>query len=359
MEHLHKGPSLQKSLLFLSPVFLSSNFSPIRGVQLFDLIFIKQLIERGIKVTVAAECTWKTRLKAHLAGTSPEFIFTPRLFKPQWNSLWALGRLVGRSFDTVVIGNSSDGLIPPCELLHFKRPIPRIVTLAHRVPKKGFAKALLYRPHSIVAVSHSVAKAFPLELQSKIEVYYGIPNATEFYPRKDFLRRDHPIRFCVLGALENEWKGASQAIQAFNALPETLRKRSELHLAAYAHPPQFQETNIFTYPWMDSCKVPEFLRTMDVMIIPSNDQETFSQAMVQGMLSGLPCLSSNVAVLKEKLDAGAGWSYDSLPELTSYMQKMIESDELRREKGIAARKTALERYVWNTDYFINRFLFPN
>ena len=53
-----------KKLLYLAPALLSTDFSPLRGVQLFDLLLIRQLVEMGINVTCQAEYTLKSRLKA-------------------------------------------------------------------------------------------------------------------------------------------------------------------------------------------------------------------------------------------------------------------------------------------------------
>lgn len=348
-----------KKLLYIAPALLSSDFSPLRGVQLFDFLLIRQLVEMGIHVTLPAECTWKRRLEEGLAGAMPELILTPRLFKPQWNGLWALAKLIGRSFDTAFIANISNGLIPIIHLLQLKQPYPpRLVILAHREPKKQFAKAVSQWPATLIAVSDSVAKAFPEHLHRQISVYYGLANSSSFFPSQTSKAKQKPIRFCVLGLLDNQWKGANQAVEGFLKLPSWLRSKCELHLASYLSPPRFYEPNIFVYPWMPNTEVPPFLRTMDIMIVPSNELETFSQAMVQGMLTGLPCITSNLSVLKEKIIKGGGFAYKSIEELTEIMQLLAENNSLRTSMGIIARQTAMQYYVWNTTYFAQHFLFP-
>jgi glycosyltransferase involved in cell wall biosynthesis len=99
---------------------------------------------------------------------------------------------------------------------------------------------------------------------------------------------------------------------------------------------------------------------MDVMLVPSRDEEimreTFSQVMVQGMLSGLPVLASDLPVLREKLDCGGGAVFRDVQELSGLMVRMHEDRSLRAKWSAEARKTALARYVWDTRCFAENFL---
>jgi glycosyltransferase involved in cell wall biosynthesis len=111
---------------------------------------------------------------------------------------------------------------------------------------------------------------------------------------------------------------------------------------------------------MPPTDVPEFLRFMDAMLVPSRDEgvmrETFSQAIVQGMLTGLPVCASNLPVLTEKLDAGGGLIFDSASQLAEHMQTLVADPALCRRLGEEGRRTALARYVWSTAAFVDRFL---
>jgi glycosyltransferase involved in cell wall biosynthesis len=113
---------------------------------------------------------------------------------------------------------------------------------------------------------------------------------------------------------------------------------------------------------MDPGELPDLLRTMDVMVVPSRDEEvmreTFSQAMVQGMLSGLPVIANDLPVLTEKLDQGGGLVVRSVKEMSEAMDKLAGDPVLRRRLGEEARRTALARYVWDTEAFVDKFLFP-
>ena len=108
--------------------------------------------------------------------------------------------------------------------------------------------------------------------------------------------------------------------------------------------------------------MPDFLRRMDVMIVPSRDEEimreTFSQAMVQGMLTGLPVIASDLPVLSEKLDRGGGLTFRTVADLREMIARLVRDADLRRRLGAEARRTAAERYVWSTKTFVERYLAP-
>ena len=171
-------------------------------------------------------------------------------------------------------------------------------------------------------------------------------------------------RFCVLGALDNAWKGADTAVDAFLLLPESLRSRCELHLVAYRSPPSFpDQAGIVAHSWRDSSDIPAFLRSMDVLLVPSRDEhvmrETFSQAVVQGMLTGLPVVYAPIPVLSEKFDLGGGIPASTPAEFAAAMARLANNPALRAEMGAKGRATALARYVWDTARFVERHLFPN
>ena len=111
---------------------------------------------------------------------------------------------------------------------------------------------------------------------------------------------------------------------------------------------------------MPASDIPEFVRRMDVMLVPSRDEivmrETFSQVIVQGMLSGLPVIASDLPVLTEKLDTGGGKVFRSPSDLADIMKDFAESATLRQEVGAKGRETALARYVWDTAVFREKYL---
>ena len=86
--------------------------------------------------------------------------------------------------------------------------------------------------------------------------------------------------------------------------------------------------------------------------------ETFSQATVQGMLTGLPVVHTSRPCLREKFDLGGGIQADTPGEIAAAMERLVDDPALRRRLGQAARRTALDRYVWDSARFCRRYLSP-
>jgi glycosyltransferase involved in cell wall biosynthesis len=123
---------------------------------------------------------------------------------------------------------------------------------------------------------------------------------------------------------------------------------------------------------MPAESVGEFLRGMDSMLTIST-HETFSQAIVQGMLTGLPIIASDLPVYLEKLDPlpvgrassppGAelrrgGFIARSPQEIAAAMMALAEDTALRSRLGAEGRRIALDRYIWDTKRFVREHLFP-
>ena len=349
-------------LLYLAPTFLAYRLhKQVRGVQVFDLQFIPDLARHGVHVTVPAEITWKPRLKRLLPDhPNIRVRYTPPLLKPLWNGLYAAAALRGR-FDAAFVGNPARGLIPPIDLMLRRGLFGRIVLQANRGPHPRAAAALRRWPVRAVAVSKQVRDDFPPDLRPHVDVYYGVLDADRFAPpTPEHAPPPEPVRFALLGKLDNPWKGADTAIDAFLSLPPSARARSQLHLISFENPPQrlASHPDIVNHPWLPADRVGDLLPSMHVLLVPSSAGETFSQVMVQGMLTGLPVLTSALPVLAEKLDAGGGVVCPDAPALAAAMADMAQDQALRAHHGSIARRVALERYVWDTRSFIDRVLFP-
>ena len=71
------------------------------------------------------------------------------------------------------------------------------------------------------------------------------------------------------------------------------------------------------------------------------------------MLTGLPLIVNNIPVLTEKIDTGGGLVFDDVDGLTKAMRRFADDPQLRRKMGEQGRQTALERYIWNTQNFVD------
>ncbi|MBN1670249.1 MAG: glycosyltransferase family 4 protein [Kiritimatiellae bacterium] len=351
------------SVLFLDKVLLSPKTEVVRGVELFNLNLIRDLVRIGAPLTVAAHPSWRTTIEAWCAPATPILAAAPGLTTPLVNGFVAAWQLRRSRFSVLLLANVANSLIPAVRLLHARRVVPRCVLIAHREPSRRFVLTQSRIPTTAVAVNGKIAAHFNRKAYPVVDVHYGITNADLFFPPPaPGARKNETTHFCVIGQLDNPWKGADTAIGAFERLPPETRTRCRLHLASFRQPPARTKPGITAYAWMPFEQIPAFLRRMDVMIVPSRDEhvmrETFSQAIVQGMLSGLPILASDLPILKEKLDSGGGLLFTDTAQLASHMAELARDPARRRTLGAEGRRTALARYVWRSETFVSRYLFP-
>lgn len=395
MSGTERGKIEGRSVLYLAPGFMSYRVHKhVRGVQVFDLQLIRQMVELGLIVTLPAERSWKPRLigagdgsgdvgalgdltreRAGRAGVL-KILWTPTLRKPLWNGLWAAGAMgLSRArFDVCYLGNAGEGLAQAAGLMHRLGIFQRLVLLAHRYPKRRLI-ALLKRARGggrSLAVSNNVRSMFPEDLSPPCEIRFGEMDHAKFFPAECAgeaiasergVRGDGLVHFVMLGALDTPLKDVPTALKAFAMIPEQVRAKCRLHLASFASPPTDLPAGVTAYPWMAIDRVPGFLRTMDAMLVTSLS-ETFCLALVQGMLTGLPSVVRDIGTLTEKVEGGengvggrGGLVFSTPEQLAAHMTTLATDAELRAKLGAVARRTALERYTWRTDEFVREVLF--
>lgn len=347
-----------RSILFLTPCFLQYRLhKQIRGVEVFDLLLVRQLVELGHEVTLIADRTWRERFALRLAGAMPKVIYTPSLRK-LWINAWLAERAVrSERFDALIVGNNARGLLPSVKRLLKRGCAPRATLIAHRPPRPDYITAARGLPMDVTAVNDEIASMFDGVTNGRVETRYGIPNAELYAPRTEPRDDAAPVRFVMLGRLDTKLKRVDRALAALERLPSEIRDRAELHLASYPDPPRELPAGVTAYPWMTPPEVAALLQRMDVFVALS-DHETFCQAMVQSMLTGLPSVVNTVPTLVEKAESGAGIVTHDDDELVAAMERMVRDAALRKSMGETARRIALERYVWNTQQWLEDVVFP-
>lgn len=362
-----RSSALPPTVLIIEQGFLKPRGSkPVHGVEIFRLHLIRQLAQRGVAVTVVAERSWDRVFRERLAGLNVEFVLAPHIAGVPGAGLIGTMKAVRRRrrserFDLVMFGNARLGLVPAMYWASWFDLGRRYLLFAHRDPGANFLDAVSTLTFDVVANSEWVGAWYRGHVAGDVQIMYGLPNAERFH-RATSPRDDGEINFVLLGRLPNISKGHEKAIKAFAALPPAIRARSRLHLASFADPPDFGDPRIIAHPWMPAEAVPDLLRSMDIMLTIST-HETFSQAIVQGMLTELPIIASDLPVYLEKLDptvgapdSGGGIITRNVQEVTDAMARLAQDPALRASLGAHGRRVALDRYVWNTDRFIERYL---
>ena len=346
-------------VLFLDPGMLKDRKGkPIHGIELFRFHLIRQLLDAGVDVTVAFDASWKRVVRERFGDNGPKCVWTPRLRGTVTNAMWAVGAARARGrYDVVSFGNIGKGILPAMSLARGIGLGKRYLGFVHRKVEPRVARAIARGGFPVIAVSEHVAGPLREAGAPNLTVTYGLPNAALFHPPECGVpgKGDGVVRFCLLGRLPNVSKGMERAIACFERLPDEVRSRCELHLASFITPTDLGVEGVVCHGWLGAEEVPGLLRDMDVLLALSSN-ETFSQAIVQGMLTGLPVVATPLDVYVEKLDTGGGIVCETDDEVIEAMTRLAGDATERARMGGLARSTADERYHWRTDSFIERFL---
>jgi glycosyltransferase involved in cell wall biosynthesis len=95
--------------------------------------------------------------------------------------------------------------------------------------------------------------------------------------------------------------------------------------------------------------IPRVLSALDIFVMPSYE-ETFGNCLVEAMLAGLPCVSTDAGGVPEVLEDGRlGLLAEprSVESLARALETLTGNPELRRELGLKARESARRRFNLN------------
>lgn len=350
----------------LAPAFMADRrHKRVHGVELFNFLLVRRLVELGVRVTLAAEPRWREGFAEHFAGVGQglEVVYGLPLSRPLPVSLSLVPGLLRRGpYDLVVLGNNGRGVLPAARavLRWGQKPRARCVLFAHQYAVERYLRALRPMRIEVHCVSEAIAADFRRVRRWPVSVGYGILNADRFYPVPQGGAGvvSRPVRFGVVGTLDAPDKGAHLALEAWERLSDVVRGRAELHLLAFKNPPEVRSAGVVLHNWLPAERMPDFMRSLDVLIVPSVAAESFSQVAVQGMLTGLPMLAYPLPALAEKLDTGGGAVFKTGAELAALVERLVLEPGLRERMGEIARRTALERYCFSAEAFAERFLGP-
>ncbi len=358
-----KADPAETHILFFDKVLIhNTRQSIVGGAELFNLSLVRDLANLGYQVTLLLCVSWKPHVEDILEHPNVRCIFLPPIRVAWINAFLILPRLLlsrlfgARVYDYCFLSNVGKAVAYPARTLYAWGCFKELLIVAHRTATPYFLSALSEIPGVVVSANQKIAQQFSTAGFPRVRNCLGVVNAERFSPPEGKSSSD-VLNFAVFGSLDNRWKGADTAVEAFLLLPERIRKNSRLHLAGYGGtPPTFDCPEITAYRWLSKDEAVDFLQSMDVLLVPSYDEdemkETFSLSMVEGMLCGLPLVTSNLPVFVEKLDEGGGLTYRSLEELVEHMTRLFDEPDTRAKLSAEAQSVARRRYVWDTDSFI-------
>lgn len=185
-----------------------------------------------------------------------------------------------------------------------------------------------------------------------------IPNAVdtgEFYPAESGRRTSGRLRIGVAARLSEE-KGHIHLLKAFQTIVER-EIDAELLLAgegglresleALSRELGLSERVQFLGLVRD---MSEFLRSIDISVLPSVEAEGLPLTILEAMATGLPVLATDVAGAGEVIEAevnGLIVPPRDAAALAGSLQRLTQEADLRRKLGRAAAATAREQYSFD------------
>jgi glycosyltransferase involved in cell wall biosynthesis len=182
-----------------------------------------------------------------------------------------------------------------------------------------------------------------------------IPNGVALNPERPLpggRDRDETVRFGTLGTVK-PIKGTDLLVDAFMRFDP--KHRVELLIAGLIDRPwaealrqRAQADTRIRFKGRSSLPI-SFLADLDVFVLPSRS-EGMSNALLEAMASGLPCIAtdvgSNRSLLNPPAEPAAGLICDANPEsLFSAMSEMASSADARRRYGIQGAARVSRRYT--------------
>jgi len=105
-------------------------------------------------------------------------------------------------------------------------------------------------------------------------------------------------------------------------------------------------------PWLPSTEFPNFLHTIDTLVLPSvtqpNWKEQFGRVLVEAMACGVPVIGSTCGEIPNVIgEAGLIVPEGNVAALTEALQRLQTNPALRAELRLKGRERALARYTQN------------
>lgn len=155
----------------------------------------------------------------------------------------------------------------------------------------------------------------------------------------------------ILATLRS-WKGHALLIEAFRQLRAQGRP-AQLLIVGDGPQREALQAQVAAAGLQDAVRFtghdprPErWLQAMDLFVLPSYANEGVSQALMQAMMSGLPCLTTNVGAMGEVArhdETAIVIPPNDPPALAAALVRMTDDAVLRERLGASARRFALER----------------
>jgi glycosyltransferase involved in cell wall biosynthesis len=223
-------------------------------------------------------------------------------------------------------------------------------------------RAPLTFPHAICvsAATRDLLLQAGVPVSSARIIYTGLD--THKYQNRDLPEQDHNgpgLNVLYAGRLASD-KGIDTAIAAMEELVCRQGKRNiKLSLAGSGsveyetHLRQLVDSlgltnNVLFLGWLPPAEMPGLLQSFDVLVLPSIWPEPFSRAVLEGMISGLVVVATQIGGTPEIIvdgENGLLFTPNDPEELAKKIAHLVNDPRSRQALAYAGRITVLERFT--------------
>ncbi len=236
---------------------------------------------------------------------------------------------------------------------------------------KYYQYLIYYTSAIVVAMSMTVRDQFAPSIRKRIAIVYdGLP-VGEFSPCAPEVIEDFRNRFgiqarsaAVLGRIKWHRKGQEVFVRAAARLKDKYPDARFLIVGSAAPGNEEHETNlkelvaqlgvgeqiVFTGEIDD---VRPVLASVDSVVVPSVQPEPFGMVVTESMAMSTPVIGSRSGGIAEQVtDGNEGYLFEpgNDAELAVALDRMFSDDGRRREMGLGARRTFLDRFEIGESY---------
>lgn len=221
----------------------------------------------------------------------------------------------------------------------FHRALPSVL--------RRTVNGILQRANVVIALSSRWRDFYVDECEVSPSHVTVLPNPVRWSPEVPNRAGRREVQFLFLGRM-CETKGTYDLVNAFAALPESVRSRAQLVLAGDGDldaitrlaAPLGERVRVLS--WIDSAERERLLAQSDVFVLPSYN-EGVPMSLLESMAAGLPAIVTPVGGIPDVLRHGVeGFMVEPnrVADLSAAMAKMVNDDAERLACGRRAHERA-------------------
>lgn len=122
---------------------------------------------------------------------------------------------------------------------------------------------------------------------------------------------------------------------------------------------EIKDKVIFT-GYIQANEMPNIYKTMDILVVPTMNEEPFGCVVIEGMASGKPLVATKSGAFPEIIKSDFGYMFDKdknlIYNMAEAIKKLVEDDKLRKQFGENSRKEFERNKNYHKDQYYKNFI---